>query len=458
MAKKIVFETEVNAGGVDAGLKMVEAKAAAANGRMNRTVYEAQKNAGALNKAQIEARGAYEGQLKGKAEGKAAHEAERKARLDSMVKSGGFTTGGNGFAGAGGRRNFGAASSMFVSVARDSAASLASGAPITQVIAQQAPQVLQALSMMRLGMVAVGIAAAGVGAFISYKIVRGLYDAYIGTEQLQKSFRAVGLMSDQLANKIEGKLLEAMRRLSNASKGLRRDKAADAFGLSAGDASSKLNAAIDRNIFLTEKKNATREEELDLERRLLEEEARRADAAVDVAKKQVDAAIEVADAKENLERVQQDVDKQDKAMRDKNQQSFGYMTTDPEGKLWTAQSRQKMLFDEQKRMDVLLNDLTQAKLDLAAAQSRNGQPEVDSAMANAIEIRNRILELGRGDSQSRVARSAQFGGGDSLVRVGNFLGSARGKIESLAQKQVEILTRIEINTRPKSGNTATYSP
>ena len=54
------------------------------------------------------------------------------------------------------------ASSMFTSVARDSAASLASGAPITQVLAQQMPQVLQALAILRLGLIgwAVGAAAA----------------------------------------------------------------------------------------------------------------------------------------------------------------------------------------------------------------------------------------------------------------------------------------------------------
>lgn len=60
--------------------------------------------------------------------------------------------GGGGKGMFGGR--LGVAGSMFTSVARDSAASLASGAPITQIIAQQAPQVLQALTMMRLGMVA----------------------------------------------------------------------------------------------------------------------------------------------------------------------------------------------------------------------------------------------------------------------------------------------------------------
>jgi len=81
----------------------------------------------------------------------------------------GFTTGGmSPGAGGGSRRgNFAVAGSMFTSVARDSAASLASGAPITQVIAQQAPQVLQALAMMRLGTVAWAAVLAG-GALVAW--------------------------------------------------------------------------------------------------------------------------------------------------------------------------------------------------------------------------------------------------------------------------------------------------
>lgn len=58
------------------------------------------------------------------------------------------------------------ASSMFVSVARDSAASLASGAPISQVIAQQAPQVLQAFTFMGISIKALGIGAIGAAAML----------------------------------------------------------------------------------------------------------------------------------------------------------------------------------------------------------------------------------------------------------------------------------------------------
>jgi hypothetical protein len=420
MAKKITFDVEVNPSGMHKGLALMERAAAASNEKMRREVYAAERR--------------------------------QLARPISET----FRTGGGAGGAWGARRNFGASSSMFVSVARDSAASLASGAPITQVIAQQAPQVLQALSMMRLGMVAVGIAAAGVGAFITYKIVRGLYDAYIGTEQLQKGFRDVGLMSDRLANKIESKLIAALRAAANASKNLRREKSEAEFGLSAGDAKASLETAVERNLYL-QKSNHTLEEQIEHEKKLLEIQARRADAAVDLAKKEMASKIEVADASEKLLKIQQDVDKQDEAMRAAENQRFGLHSRDSKGELWTAQSIQAAQNEDQKRMDALLDELKNAKKDLELAKLKNGQPEIDEKSAAALEIRNRMMELGvKADvAPSRVGSTASSG--DSLVRVGNFLGTARGKIETLAQKQVEILQRIEMNTRPK-GTSATYSP
>jgi Tfp pilus assembly protein PilP len=81
---------------------------------------------------------------------------------------------------------------------------------------------------------------------------------------------------------------------------------------------------------------------------------------------------------------------------------------------------------------------------------------MDEKSAAALEIRNRMMELGA-KSNSMPSQRGGSSGGDSLVRVGNFLGTARGKIESLAQKQVEILNRIEMNTR-STGGKPIYSP
>jgi len=51
---------------------------------------------------------------------------------------------------------------------------------------------------------------------------------------------------------------------------------------------------------------------------------------------------------------------------------------------------------------------------------------------------------------------------DSLVAVGNFLGSSKGMIETLAQRQTDLLQqylpKIEANTRPQSGGDATEYP
>lgn len=172
MAKKISFESEVDASGFSNGLKKMEAAAAAANGRMNRTVYEAQKRQTILSKAQIQSRVEYEEKLQQKAAGKAAYEERRSLQQQASVTST-FVTGRQAYGQAyfarekaaqmraEGLSRFGAASSMFVSAARDSAASLASGAPLMQVIAQQAPQVLQAVTMIGGGIMKWGL---GLGA------------------------------------------------------------------------------------------------------------------------------------------------------------------------------------------------------------------------------------------------------------------------------------------------------
>jgi Tfp pilus assembly protein PilP len=47
--------------------------------------------------------------------------------------------------------------------------------------------------------------------------------------------------------------------------------------------------------------------------------------------------------------------------------------------------------------------------------------------------------------ESSIGRSS----GDSMVRVGNFLGSAKGAIDSIEQRKVSLLTKIEQNTRPR---------
>lgn len=88
----------------------------------------------------------------------------KQASLDSQFSRKAMLLGGGGtgfFSGFLSRSRV--AASMLTSVARDSAASLASGAPISQVIAQQAPQVLQAFTFMGISLKALGVYAAGAG-------------------------------------------------------------------------------------------------------------------------------------------------------------------------------------------------------------------------------------------------------------------------------------------------------
>lgn len=146
---------------------------------------------------------------------------ETASRNESRGEIGNFSHGGiaSAASGAGGRRmNFAVAGSMFTSVARDSAASLASGAPITQVIAQQAPQVLQALAMMKAGTLAWIAVLAGAGVFAWHKITKGIAESVAGVQKLT----------------LEG---ERLRKQGEATKGARR--AADTWEQEALDAKTQ---------------------------------------------------------------------------------------------------------------------------------------------------------------------------------------------------------------------------
>lgn len=141
----------------------------------------------------------------------------RQARVDSWREQteamrngpGSFQTGGTAvgaMASGNWRSRLGVAGSMFTSVARDSAASLASGAPITQVIAQQAPQVLQALAMMKLSTVAWGAALTGVVLYGWHKITQGISEAVYKVKELAAA-------NEQL--RLKGLATRAARRLGD---------------------------------------------------------------------------------------------------------------------------------------------------------------------------------------------------------------------------------------------------
>ena len=100
--------------------------------------------------------------------------------------------------GYGALSRLGASQSMFVSAARDTLTSLASGAPITQVVAQQAPQVLQGFAMLGLSLKALGVYAIGAG--LALATIKSGVDAYNAKIEEQKS--AANLEQTIAANRI----------------------------------------------------------------------------------------------------------------------------------------------------------------------------------------------------------------------------------------------------------------
>jgi hypothetical protein len=137
MARKIQFAAELDASGFSRGLKIMEDSAAAVNGRMSKTLYQHRK-APVMTEAQVRVRAEYEAKQEYRAKEGARVQLERSAASQAA-----------GSVATGGLSSIGAAQTMFISAARDSFASLASGqSPIT-VFLQQAPQVAQAFTMMR---------------------------------------------------------------------------------------------------------------------------------------------------------------------------------------------------------------------------------------------------------------------------------------------------------------------
>ncbi len=170
----------------------------------------------------------------------------RQARVDSWRERteamrsgpGSFQTGGvavGAMAGGNWRSRIGVAGSMFTSVARDSAASLASGAPITQVIAQQAPQVLQALAMMKLSTIAWGAALAGVAVYGWHKITEGISNAVYKVDELSRKAENLAGVTDsirrgrRLGDLYDQNINDAQSaRLQNESDAIDRRQRADA--------------------------------------------------------------------------------------------------------------------------------------------------------------------------------------------------------------------------------------
>jgi hypothetical protein len=335
------------------------------------------------------------------------------------------------------RASFGVASSMFVSVARDSAASLASGAPITQVIAQQAPQVLQALTMMRLGMVAVGISAAAVGAVIAFKIVKGLYDAHVGTERVLEGFRRVKAMTETLEMKISEKLTAKINELDSKLKAINRARQEGNNALSSGDA----QAELEKEFLLTEfsnKKVKSKEEELELQKQLLAIDLKRAFAAQEAAKKAMDESEPVAKAALQLEQLNQEYDQKKKQFDTLESGMLRREANPATGKVWTTDEWRAESRRWGGESSSLVRSISETEKDLESARNMSGQGEVDRATANIIRIQRKIDEA---KLDPEKIKKSSGGGGYSMEltsnqRIGAYAGGPQLNLLDVANKQL----------------------
>jgi hypothetical protein len=320
-----------------------------------------------------------------------------------------FTTGGS--AGGGGfgtkRHNAAVAGSMFTSIARDSAASLASGAPITQVIAQQAPQALQALQMMRMGMVgvyAVGVALAGV---LAYKVVKGLYDSYTGAEQLREGMKRVKLMTEDLDDRIRNRLAASVQKLAESLNAIKLAKSGADYDQRAADAAADLEKAFLKNEFLLEKKIHTKEEELELEKQLLAVDLKRAIAAADIAKKAMDESEGVASAKLELEKLNQEYNEKEKAHNKAFSDSLAGRANPATGKMWTPEEHRSLESKWGSESQGMIAGIKIAEANLSEAQRRNGKGGADAATAKVFDIQNQILSVGRDGVKINTSNTKQ---------------------------------------------------
>lgn len=377
---------------------------------------------------------------------------ERTAAMRQGVATS-FVTGNDTASGGRARGSFGAASSMFVSVARDSAASLASGAPITQVIAQQAPQVLQALTMMRLGMVAIGASAAAVGAVIAFKIVKGLYDAHVGTERVLEGFKRVKAMTETLDAKIADRLTSKINELDSRLKAIARSRAESSNQLSGGDAKAELEKEI-LSFEFSEKKVKTKEDELELQKQLLAIDLKRAMAAEEAAKKAMGESEPVVKAQLQLEQLNQEFDAKEKAYRKTESEIFRGAANPATGNRWTPEESRAELRKWDVESSGLRRQISEANKDLESAKTASGQGEVDRATANVLRIQSQINNA-KVDPE-KIVKAAASGGGYSMEltsnqRIGAYAAGPQLNMLDVANKQLTTQQQILEAVRAAKG-------
>lgn len=279
-----------------------------------------------------------------------------------------------------GFRGFGVAGSMFTSVARDSAASLASGAPITQVIAQQAPQVLQALSMMRLGVVALQGSIIVAGAAITGYLVKKFADSYFEVERTLKVTERLASALKEMESRRSLMRLESLQSTQAASNDVKRARDIAENQSNAADAAAELAKERARAEALDKHRVLTKQQELELERKILDIESERARQKLKQAQQAQTGVEEAQAALAAAEKERADV--------------FGQWT---EGKRY-GQGGFSLTAEEiakREREALELNfKVDEAKKNLETARSKTNQGDIDKAEAEVIRLNNQRRVLG----------------------------------------------------------------
>jgi hypothetical protein len=326
--------------------------------------------------------------------------ASQRTIASQTFSHGGIYAGGRAGSGIFGR--FGVAGSMFTSVARDSAASLASGAPITQVIAQQAPQVLQAMAMMRLGMVALQVSVIGAAAVVTGYLAKAFYDSYFEvqrtldvTKQLERGLVAIAAKRKVLR-------AEDINETNAKIRELRQQKELIQNQNEVADAAAELSKQEAKAEFYSKNVVHSKREELELEQKLLAIELERAEAKAkqlqdsEIARQTAIAEAEVALKKAN--------DAYDIAHAEDVKKAYGVNTSK------VTPFQDVMLIDA-------INDATD---ELEFQKEKNDQSGMDKARAEVLRIKNQISALKESSVELKDAAKAPITSVTDRQRIGAF--------------------------------------
>ena len=475
MAKKLEFSATIDGSGFRAGIVEMERLAGSAAGRMEKamtgslggggSVEEIARNRNAMTAASAREREKIQQEM---AQADAALNAKMTSdwkKNTAAMRQGGLdpSTFGKTTSALGqierGLRRTGVAYAQLLHVARASFDSLASGMPLTRVLAQQGPQLAQALIQMGAGMNAVYVAAAAGAAYGLYRFAKAMHDVYFEVERTSALADKLKAFMEYAKGVHKTRVIDSALANEKISGDFERAQAAIDYANEEADAVADLAKAkataesLARQKDMNEKQRA--EERIALEKKLLTIELERARIKLDQAKTNQPAAVaaDIAKAEANLARVDQETDDAIESAQKKIDDLL--RKYDSSTVLSPKEQREvsRQVAAAQNEYDLVAAEAREkvaaARKELEAARKRTGSAAVTAAEAKVKELENKLNEITLGKPAGTVvARPVSPGlGADSLTSVGNFLGGSRSMIESLARRQVDLLARIELNTR-----------